>query len=124
MTKSEEKKIKEFFNEYAISYRDNGTLRLAVSVDQFIFMTKERMAEREENLAVTLKSTLNKLMVAPPHFGVRESIRIDNAVKLLTSKGKAKADDVEEEKTDDKVEEVKETKSPKKNDKAKSKTKE
>lgn len=113
MTKSEEKKISEFFNKYAIAYHDNGTLRLAVNVDQFIFMTAQRMAEREENLATTLKFNLNKLMVAPPHFGVRESITIENAIKVITGKAdKSEKTDEEVDKSGDGDKDVKENEKP------------
>jgi len=106
MKKEIKAKIVKFFNDYAISYQDNGRLRLSAEVDQFIFLTEKRIEDKDESLKEALKYNLENLIIAPPTHSVRESITIDNALKLLV--GSSKKEEVEDEtKDEEKTEEVK-----------------
>lgn len=114
MKKEHKKNITSFFNDFAISYRDSGKLRLSVEVEQFIFLTANRMEEKQETLFQALSFNLDKLIVAPPHMGVRESITVDKALKVLTKgkvedevvEGKQEEEEVEPKEADSKIKKV------------------
>lgn len=97
MKKTTKAKIVQFFNDYAISYRDNGTLRLSTEVDQFIFLTEKRIEDRGDTVREALRYSLENLIVAPQAHAVRESITVDNALKLLVGSNEEKEVEVEDE---------------------------